>query len=570
MFISSEKILSGILRIYLAFEKTCYKLAALTEIGCFHRANIPRVLLIGRSLYFFGRKFDYDCVVHSGHEGWLETLANAVYSNAPVLDLLLATIPAGIHPRKIMKLFRRLLALATLFAFATGARADVTNPGNPPGNNSVEVSPYAVVERGPHHRVWQQVTVSTNLDGGVDYRTNSYKELATGMHHLVSGQWIESDDQIQITANGGIASNSQHQALFLLPHNINTAAAIDLLTPDGFHLQSHVMGLGFADPVSGKGVLIADLQDSIGQLLSSGNQVIYTNAFGGGLVQAAVRYSQKVSGFEQDIILQQQLPDPSQFGLEPGSTKLQIWTEFILAPTPQKTVTTDPDTGLVNEDLDFGTINVARGNAFTIGDETVLVPVAKHWSVIQGRTFLIEEVLLSSIATQMQSLPPPTQGGSSPGSLPSGNGGQSSLSRPCWRHSLPVWGRVYGIPASPRCCCRAKLPEKRCPAANGLRPRPRGRKGLVLDYVMLNSSQTNYVFQADTTYYISGAVNLYQTSTLEGGAVIKYTNLLTAQITLNGPLVSIAGLYRPAVLTSKDDNSLGAVTGRQHGQSDEC
>ena len=340
------------------------------------------------------------------------------------------------------------------------------------------------------------------------------------------------------------------------PHNINTfTAAIDLLTPDGLHLQSHVMGLGFADPVSGKGVLLADLQDSIGQLLSSGNQVMYTNAFGGGLLQADILYKQAVTGFEQDIILRQQLPDPSQYGLEPGSTKLQVWTEFILAPTPQKTVTTDPGTGLVNEDLEFGTMNMSRGNAFSIGDETVLVPVAKHWSVIQGRTFLIEEVLLNSIASQMQSLPPPTQGGSSPGSLPSGNGGQSSLSK-----SPPVFasglGRVYEfsrpILLPPKAVKKSDVPLRMATADT------KG-KGLVLDYVTLNSSQTNYVFQADSTFFISGAVNLFQNTWLEGGATLKFTNLLTAQITLNGPLVTVAGLFRPAVLTSKNDNSLGVT-----------
>ena len=46
-------------------------------------------------------------------------------------------------------------------------------------------------------------------------------------------------------------------------------------------------------------------------------------------------------------------------------------------------------------------------------------------------------------------------------------------------------------------------------------------KGLVLDYITLNSSQTNYTFQGDTTYYISGSLNLFGTNIFEGGSVIK-------------------------------------------------
>ena len=458
-----------------------------------------------------------------------------------------------------MKLFRRLLALATLFAFATAARADVANPGNSPGNNPVEVSPYTVIERGPHHRVWQQVTVSTNLDGVVDYRTNAYKELQTGMHHLVSGQWIESNDQIQITANGGIASNSQHSVTFSA--QINTLAAIDLLTPDGFHLQSHVMGLGFADPVSGKGVLIASLQDSIGQLLPSLNQVVYTNAFTN--LQADVRYSQKLNGFEQDIILRQQLPDPSQFGLEPASTKLQIWTEFIQAPTPQQTSGTNQHSGLVDEELDFGIMKMSRGNAFSIGDENVLVPVAKHWSVIQGRTFLIEEVLLSSLATQLQSLPPPSSNGSSPGSLPSGNGGHSSLSKP-QTYLASGLGRVFDIdhPAllSPKAATKSAGPLRQA----GISP---SQRGLVLDYNIVNGSLTNFVFQSDTTFFLTNEVDLYGSCVLEGGTVIKFSTNTTASIVIayTTNLVCQTGPCRSAIFTAQDDDTVGSAISGSSG-----
>ena len=39
--------------------------------------------------------------------------------------------------------------------------------------------------------------------------------------------------------------------------------------------------------------------------------------------------------------------------------------------------------------------------------------------------------------------------------------------------------------------------------------------GLMLDYQIINGSLTNVTFQGDTTYYISGAVNLYGTNRLK-------------------------------------------------------
>ena len=86
----------------------------------------------------------------------------------------------------------------------------------------------------------------------------------------------------------------------------------------------------------------------------------------------------------------------------------------------------------------------------------------------------------------------------------------------------------------------------------------RAEPGYVLDYVTLNATYTNYTFQADTTYYVTGPLNLYGTTVLEGGAVIK-ANLASNYVALNinGPLVSQSGPYRPVVFTARDDNTVG-------------
>ncbi len=57
-------------------------------------------------------------------------------------------------------------------------------------------------------------------------------------------------------------------------------------------LQSQILGLSYLDPTTGQYVLIAGLQDSIGQVVGTGsNQVIYVNAFNGGFA-ADVSYRQ--------------------------------------------------------------------------------------------------------------------------------------------------------------------------------------------------------------------------------------------------------------------------------------
>lgn len=40
-----------------------------------------------------------------------------------------------------------------------------------------------VVARGPHNRLWETRTLITDEKGGVTTHTNSFTELATGMHY---------------------------------------------------------------------------------------------------------------------------------------------------------------------------------------------------------------------------------------------------------------------------------------------------------------------------------------------------------------------------------------------------
>jgi hypothetical protein len=88
------------------------------------------------------------------------------------------------------------------------------------------------------------------------------------------------------------------------------------------------------------------------------------------------------------------------------------------------------------------------------------------------------------------------------------------------------------------------------------------RAGVVLDYNTINTSLTNYTFQGDTTYYISGSVYLYGINTFEGGTVIKYASGTSINTEYQNDLNWETSAYRPVVFTAKDDNTVGVtITG---------
>ena len=81
-----------------------------------------------------------------------------------------------------------------------------------------------------------------------------------------------------------------------------------------------------------------------------------------------------------------------------------------------------------------------------------------------------------------------------------------------------------------------------------------GRKGYVIDYLILNTI-TNTTLKGNTTYYVTNTAILSGVTVIEGGTVVKYAK--SAQVKLQGTVKCQTSPYRPAVFTSKDDNSIG-------------
>ncbi len=390
-------------------------------------------------------------------------------------------------------------------------------------------------EKDADSQVWYRIDTLRDAKGNTVIKTNlAYLELQTGMHYREEGEWKVSREVIESYPGGAIARQGGHKVIFA--ENFNSEVVVDMETRDGKRLQSRVLGLSYVDSASGKSVLLAEATNSIGQIINT-NQVLYADAFSG--VKASVRFTYTKAGLEQDVILAERPATPESYGLDSKSTFLQVTTEFLSPPPPVITSiqSGEKDGGDEDQLLDFGAMQMVRGKAFVVGLEAAIadeVPVRKQWSVIDGRTILFEEVAVTRIADQLEALP-------------------------AKKRTAFFWNKQKNA-VQQTALLKLKLPT-RTAAKSAPRPMRMAKlnvpvKGLVLDYVLLASSDT-FTFKGDLTYYVNAVVVLSGTTTIEGGTVVKFLNNATTGISFTGPLVFKTDAYRPAVFTSKDDNSVG-------------
>lgn len=107
----------------------------------------------------------------------------------------------------------------------------------------------AITDRGPHHRIWSRTNIIALPNDRFRTNTSSFTELGSGMHrwNAQAGAWADADPTIEIVGNSAVASKAAHQVTFAA--NANTAGCIDLVTPDGKRLRSHVLGTPDSPPV---------------------------------------------------------------------------------------------------------------------------------------------------------------------------------------------------------------------------------------------------------------------------------------------------------------------------------
>ena len=428
-----------------------------------------------------------------------------------------------------MRVFIWVVLCFSILRCADGQTATQT----PGATTSVPVqdTPWATIDSGANYNVWQKTTYETGPNGVQRPHIHKYVELASGLNYLNNGTWTASQELIAPYTPGAIAQSGPYQVIFA--NNLNTAGAIDVQTPDGKRLRSNIIGLGYYDRSTGNSVLIAQLQDSVGELISS-NQVLYTNAFTG--LNADVRYTYRRSGLEQDVILREQPQPPDYYGLGNDTTELEVMTAFINPPTASVATADAGSSDLEpDENISWGSTSLGKGRAFDLGDQQNTLQylrVSKQYVTVQGQPILLEKVSVKDILPQLSSLPAQA---SNKSKLP------AIVSKSLLIPKLPVAKED----AKPITLASAALPDK----------------GYVLDYVTVSSAETNYTFQGDATYYVIGQYDLMGTTVIEGNSVIKMNTSGQIDIDPNGTIVCDTAAFRPAVFTSYNDNSVGQAFG---------
>ncbi len=96
--------------------------------------------------------------------------------------------------RKTCYIFASLaLAHAAQGQISTPAAVGQLDQGDVPGSTAP-----AIIERGPHHRVWERAVYETTRSGQMP-RVHRYTELATGMHYqeASNGPWLDTVEEIE-------------------------------------------------------------------------------------------------------------------------------------------------------------------------------------------------------------------------------------------------------------------------------------------------------------------------------------------------------------------------------------
>lgn len=401
---------------------------------------------------------------------------------------------------------------------------------------------YVVLDRGPHHRTVGRVISEVLPSGRVVMHTNSYVELAGGMNYLddTSGQWVESQELIEAYPGGAVARHGPNQVVFA--NDLATPGAVDMLTPEGKRLTSHILGLAYVDSVTGANVLICETTNSLGAIVPP-NQVVYQDAFD--TIKAYVQYTYRRSGVEQDVVLLESPPLPEAYGLNSATARLVVLTEFINAPDPsvQSSVFADGTGQVSDETLKFGTMHIGPGKGFLLGagGGGQGLKISKEWSLMEGRRFLIEQISVTDLLKAITTLPK-NQG--------------SSLGKPAKaiRFSASSKGNLPSLKKS-----------KGNRKAMEIASHKLTRQGYLLDYVVNVVSSNNFTFQADTTYYVSGAYSMGGVVRCEGGSIIKMSPTNNAQLTISGSIQTLGNQYRPTIFTARDDNVVGETVAGSTG-----
>ena len=403
-----------------------------------------------------------------------------------------------------------------------------------------------VVSRGFHHRVWERTIRELLPDGRTEERKSSYTELGTSMHFWKDNQFHESNARFRLFPGGAVADEGMMQ-LIVAP-DAAAEPLLDLLATDAQRWQMSPRWLVYHNRVTQEATLIAAIKSCAGQLVSP-NRILFPDAFD--QIHAALRITYQPWGAEQEVVLLESGPlRPADWGIngDPANIVLEVWSEFHLWPEGG-VARTSIESGLEDVKLEFGPVQIGIGKAFSLGDEENGIVVGKTWTSVVDpgigpRQFLIEAVRQSDLAPLLGRLPQQAQA-NNPARAVRGVVQQKPV---IGRDALFARGRE-----------RVKDREKPKEMAAITRAPSRLSTGISIDYSVVTTT-SNLRLKGDSTYLITNSVTLSGTTTIEGGAILKFSNVTNAgsnRLLITGPIVCDTSVTLPAILTSRDDDTVG-------------
>jgi RHS repeat-associated protein len=391
---------------------------------------------------------------------------------------------------------------------------------------SVRASEPRVVDRGPHHRTWETTRQVQTATGERRTETGSYIELQGGLHRWTEQGWVETRPRIEVFQDGAVATELQYQAIFA--PNLATPGAIDLLLPDGQRLRGHLLGLAYTE--GNQSVLIAEVKDCAGVIGGAEqNEVTFSDAFTD--FNISVQFVLQRDRISQNVIVHQQLPHPSEWGLTEEAV-LEVLTEFTTVPAVRVENREAVD-GISSQHVSFESMEFVSGRAFSIGNEANATAVSKSWEIFEGqRSFVVEKIPWKAIASELAKLPP--------------------VATDWKRKEGPLMARKQlRLPRREQ----ARAAVKPIQVAQATQRKP----GYLIDWELVSS--VNWLrWSNSVTYYIAGSISV-KTNIFEGGTVIKYAPGSTAKIIISGPVTCLSSNYTPIILTARDDHSVGEPIG---------
>ena len=392
-----------------------------------------------------------------------------------------------------------------------------------------------VLERSMDYRVMRSVREETTERGEVYTATNQYVELGSSMHYWDGKQWLESKAEFRLEPGMAVADTMPHKVR--IAANLNAEGAVELETWDGKHFRSTPVLVAFRDTETGEVAGVAKIQDCAGELVAP-NRVVFPNALEG--LDASIQFTISKFGFEQELVIREPI-DSEDYGLKTGpSVRLELWTAFIAAPPLVDAVRGMAGT-MEDVSLDFGSLHIGNGKAFTVQSKEFEAPVAKTFGPIANddRWFLVESISQPDLKPMMDSLRQ-ARAGKAPAKI------------------KRMAKRVEKSPKDLLASMGTIHQTKEVQTDQIHRTSRPSEPAVILDYSTVNGALGNFTFRADTTYYVSADTTFSGAGTsviFEGGSVIKSTNDVT--LTVNSPITWKGDSYRPIVLSAVSDHSVG-------------